>query len=128
MNKGRTILAAVVITAFFILPAVTLAGEADVVEVKVNPGKDGTWSFTVTVRHGDEGWDHYADKWDVLGPNGEVLGTRVLYHPHVGEQPFTRSLGGVEVPKGVKEVVLRAHDSVHKYGGKKILVELSGKQ
>ena len=103
---------------------IALAGEADVVGVKASSGKDGTWSFSVTVRHDDEGWDHYADRWDVMSPDGEVLGTRVLYHPHVGEQPFTRSLGGVEIPKGLLEVVVRAHDLVHGYGGKEEVVEL----
>jgi hypothetical protein len=60
----------------------------------------------------------------VLGPDREVLGTRVLYHPHVAEQPFTRSLGGVEVPQGAREVVVRAHDLVHGYGGKEATVTL----
>ena len=97
------------------------------VGVKASSGKGGAWSFSVTVRHDDEGWDHYADRWDVLGPDGDVLGTRVLYHPHVGEQPFTRNLGGVKIPEGVGEVVIRAHDSVHAYGGKEVKVELPTK-
>ncbi|MDF1524970.1 MAG: hypothetical protein RRA15_07045 [bacterium] len=104
--------------------AVSFAGEADVVGVKASSGKDGTWSFSVTVRHDDEGWDHYADRWEVLGPDGEVLGTRVLMHPHVGEQPFTRSLRGVKIPKGVSKVVVRARDSVHEHGGEVMEVEL----
>ncbi len=74
--------------------------------------------------HGDSGWDHYADKWDVVAPGGAVLGTRVLLHPHESEQPFTRSLGGVEIPENVAEVTLRAHDSVHGYGGKEVTVKL----
>ena len=106
-------------------PAISLAGEADVVGVKARSGGDGTWSFSVTVRHDDEGWDHYADRWELLGPDGEVLGTRVLLHPHVGEQPFTRSLGGVEIPEGLGKVVVRARDSVHGYGGKEMGIELS---
>ena len=104
---------------------VSFAGEADVVGVKASSGKDGTWSFSVTVRHDDEGWDHYADRWEVLGPDGEVLGTRVLMHPHVGEQPFTRSLGGVKVPEGVSKVMVRGHDLVHGYGGEVMEVELN---
>ena len=104
--------------------AISLAGEADVVAVKASSGKNGTWSFSVTVRHNDGGWDHYADRWEVLGPKEKVLGTRVLMHPHVGEQPFTRSLGGIEVPKGVSEVVVRAHDLVHGYGGKEMEIQL----
>ena len=38
---------------------------------------------------------------------GHPLGLRVLGHPHEDEQPFTRSLGNVEIPEGVNEVVLR---------------------
>ena len=110
----------------FSLPAVSLAGEADVVGVKARSEGNGSWSFSVTVRHDDEGWDHYADQWEVLGSDGAVLGTRVLLHPHVGEQPFTRSLGGVQIPKEVENVVVRARDSVHDYGGEEMEVELSG--
>ena len=121
---------AVLITAFLWLlspAAVSLAGEADVVGVKASSGKDGTWSFSVTVRHDDEGWDHYADKWEVLGQDGEVLGSRVLLHPHVSEQPFTRSLSGVKIPEGVQRVFIRGRDSVHGYGGKEVVIELAGK-
>ena len=121
---------AVLIIAFLwvLLPAaVSFAGEADVVGVKASSGKDGTWSFSVTVRHDDEGWDHYADKWEVLGQDGEVLGSRVLLHPHVSEQPFTRSLSGVKIPEGVQRIFIRARDSVHGYGGKEVVIELAGK-
>jgi hypothetical protein len=76
------------------------------------------------VQHDDKGWDHYANQWEVLGPEGKVLGTRVLYHPHVDEQPFTRSLSGVKVPEGVSTVTLRARDSVHGYGGKELAMDL----
>lgn len=93
------------------------AGEADVIAVDVST--DGAnWRFSVTVEHADEGWDHYADKFDIVGPDGTVYGTRILHHPHVNEQPFTRSLGDVEIPQGISEVTIRAHDSVHGYGGK----------
>jgi len=107
-----------------LLCGVALAGEANVVDVKAMPETGGTWHFDVTVRHTDEGWDHYADKWDVLAPDGTVLGTRVLLHPHETEQPFTRSLGGVVIPPGVTSVTVRAHDSVHGYGGAVIDVQL----
>ncbi len=61
----------------------------------------------------------------MVAPDGAVLGTRVLLHPHETEQPFTRSLGGVKIPQGVRQVTLRAHDRVHGYGGKELTVELS---
>lgn len=99
------------------------AGEADVVEATAT--KTGTtWRFDVTVRHDDKGWDHYSDAWRVLAPDGTVLGTRTLYHPHVDEQPFTRSLAGVAVPAGVDVVTIEARDSVHGWGGKTIKLDL----
>lgn len=98
-----------------------IAGGADVVDVKIT--KSGTtFSFDVTVRHGDTGWKHYANKWEVVGPDGKVLGTRVLYHPHVDEQPFTRSLNSVRIPAAVGEVTVRAYDSKHGVGGKTMTV------
>ena len=84
------------------------------------------WRFDVTVRHADEGWEHYADAWQVIDPaGGEVLGQRILAHPHENEQPFTRSLSGVSVPDGMRSVTIRANDSVHGEGGREITVKLS---
>lgn len=107
---------------FFGTPA--LAGEADVVEVRVTKEAAGTYRFDVTVKHADTGWDHYADGWEIATEGGVQLGYRTLYHPHVNEQPFTRSLGGVTVPKGVTSVMVRAHDSVHQWGGRSMTVEI----
>jgi hypothetical protein len=102
-----------------------LADEADVLSVEAAQESAGTWIFAVTVSHPDEGWDHYADGWEVVAPDGRVLGTRVLFHPHVEEQPFTRSLGGVTVPAGLSEVVVRAHCSVDGDGGHSVRVALT---
>ena len=99
------------------------AGEADVVDVKVSKTGKNVYRFDVTIRHADEGWEHFANKWEVLSPGGKLLGTRVLMHPH-DKKPFTRSLSGVMVPEGTKEVTIRSHDSVHKYGGVEKLVKL----
>ena len=113
-------------TVLFVLAfaALSYAGEADVIGVEVKKIGDNTYHFSVTVSHNDEGWEHYADKWDILAPDGQVLGTRILHHPHVDEQPFTRSLSGVKIPIGITEVTIRAHDSVHEYGGKVMRVIL----
>jgi hypothetical protein len=51
-----------------------------------------------------------------------LLGTRTLLHPHETEQPFTRSLAGVRIPNEVAEVTVRAHDRVHGYGGREVVV------
>jgi hypothetical protein len=69
-------------------------------------------SFLVTLRHNDEGWHHYANRWEII--SGEtVLAVRILAHPHVNEQPFTRSLRGVRIPQKVTEVRVRAEDTRH---------------
>ena len=94
------------------------AGEADVVDAKLNKTSSGTYQISVSVLHADSGWDHYANRWEVLDQNGTVLGTRVLVHPHENEQPFTRSLSGLKIPKGTPEITIRAHDLVHGFGGK----------
>lgn len=100
------------------------AGEADVVGATYVKAADGSYRFDVTVRHADAGWQHYADKWQVAGPDGTVYGERVLLHPHDEEQPFTRSQPGIAVPAGVKTVVVRAHDRRHGWGGRELTVEL----
>ena len=107
-----------------LFPGVVLAGKADVLNATVAKQGTATFSFNVTVTHQDDGWEHYADKWEVVGPDGQVLASRILHHPHVNEQPFTRSLSGVAIDPAIRAVTLRAHDLVHGYGGREILVEL----
>lgn len=96
------------------------AGEADVVAAELRPEGAGRYTAEVTVRHADTGWDHYADRWEVLAPDGTLLGARTLHHPHVDEQPFTRSLRGLAIPPEVARVTVRARDSVHGFGGAEI--------
>ena len=99
------------------------AGEADVLEVKAKC-EEGKCRFLAKVQHADEGWTHYANRWEVLDMEGNVLTTRVLTHPHVKEQPFARGKDWTEIPAEITRVRVRAHDSVHNYGGKEVEVEL----
>lgn len=116
------ILLAVLVTGIATAPAI--AGEADVENVVLTRSADGSYRFDVTVRHADAGWEHYADKWQVLGADGTVYGERVLLHPHDSEQPFTRGQSGIVIPDGVSEVRVRAQDKLHGFGGKEMLVKL----
>lgn len=103
------------------------AGEVRILDVKTTLQQDGRYGFSVTLKHADEGWDHYADRWQVLGPDGTVLATRVLVHPHVDEQPFTRSLSAVAIPAGLTTVSVRAHDKLHGDGPELFEVPLPGR-
>ena len=100
------------------------AGEVDVVDVAVQHAGADRFNFDVTLQHADTGWDHYANRWEIVAPDGTVLGTRTLYHPHVDEQPFTRILSGVAMPPYITRVTVRAHDLVHGYGGAEMVVEI----
>ncbi len=100
------------------------AGEADVVSVTVAETGTRIYRFDVTVRHEDSGWEHYADRWEVLDSGGRVLAARRLLHPHENEQPFTRSLSGVRISPEIARVTIRAHDRVHDYGGAERTVEV----
>jgi hypothetical protein len=120
MTRSSRIATTLLLTASFSLSA----GEAEIVTARAHPEGTGSYRFDVTLRHSDTGWDHYADGWEVLSPDGKVLGKRVLYHPHVDEQPFTRSLSEVKVPAGTDHVLIRAHDLVHGYGSKQIQLQI----
>jgi len=83
---------------------------------------DGGFTIAATVLSSDTGWDKYADAWQVLGPAGEVFGERILAHPHETEQPFTRSLGGVQIPDDIAEVTIAARDLVLGFCGDVVTV------
>lgn len=103
------------------------AGEADVEDVKVRASSPGVYDFDITVRSVDKGWNHYADAFEVVSPEGKVLGQRILLHPHENEQPFTRDLYGVRVPAGIAEVVVRARHKPKGYDGRTMRVRLPGR-
>jgi len=111
------------LAAGVLLAGAAAGGPADVVEAEARCAA-AVCDFTVTVRHADEGWDHYADAWQVVATDGSVIATRVLRHPHVDEQPFTRRLRGVPVPPGTGRVRIRARDSLHGLGGREVVIEL----
>ena len=92
--------------------SLTYAGDAQVVGAKFKHLGGNEYRFDVTLQHKDTGWDHYANAWLVYDMEGNLLGERVLYHPHVNEQPFTRSLT-VSIPETINKVMIKAQDSVH---------------
>lgn len=82
------------------------------------------WRIDVTLKHPDTGWDHYADGWEILDKNGKRLGYRKLMHPHVEEQPFTRSLVNVMLPDGARTIFVRASCSKSGWATDSIAINL----
>jgi len=116
----------VLATALLTLVVLNTADADDVQILAADFRSSGSnhWSVSVTLKHGDTGWDHYADNWRVVDSEGNILGDRVLHHPHVGEQPFTRGLGNVMVPEGITNIYVEAHDKVHGWTPNRLTVDL----
>jgi len=107
-----------------LLSTASIANEVRIVDVRVECSS--SCSFAVTLEHADTGWDHYANQWDVMTLDDKLLGSRVLYHPHENEQPFTRSLSDVTIPQGVSQVKIRARDKLHGYSSQEFVVDIPG--
>ncbi|MEO0392317.1 MAG: hypothetical protein AAF213_03600 [Pseudomonadota bacterium] len=128
----RSILAAAAILALPFVATLTfavplnpaMAGKADVLDATLEALGNGQYRVTATIRHDDEGWEHYVNRFDVVAPDGQVIQQRVLFHPHVDEQPFTRSLEVLLIPEGVDRIIIRAHDSRHGLGGWQAVLEV----
>lgn len=98
---------------------------AQVEYVRLEEGNPGYWKITVTVRHNDQGWGHYADYWKVTDRDtGQLLGERILYHPHDNEQPFSRSASGIFIDKIVRYIEISARCNQHGFEGRRIIVDL----
>lgn len=104
--------------------ATTDPPDVEILFVRARRSANDTWSFDVTLNHPDTGWEDYTDGWHVETPEGEILGTRILLHPHVNEIPFTHSLGNVTLPEDVIEIRIRAHDLISGYAPQTVTVPL----
>ncbi len=102
----------ILFTTALTLFAQTALADAPVVVAATASQSAGGWTIAVTISHPEKGRDHYADGWEVLDPDGNSLGVRVLAHPHVNEQPFTRSLGSVQILPDLDFISIRARDNV----------------
>ena len=82
------------------------------------------WKISVTLKHPDQGWDHFADGWEVRDMAGNRLGLRELAHPHGHNKSFTRSLSSVMIPDGVRKVQIRARCSGDGWGAQVYVLTL----
>lgn len=97
---------------------------AQVTNVLATQKSSDNWCFGTSVLHNDQGWDHYADRWEVLDLEGNQLGYRKLFHPHDKEQPFTRSQCNIKISSEISKVIVRAKCNKHGFGGKAFIVNL----
>jgi len=107
-----------------LLATLTYANKADVLKAVSHCSPYRSCNFDVTIQHNDEGWKHFANAYDIVTVDGKVLATRILHHPHVEEQPFTRSIRDIKIPKNTNKVIIRAHDIIHGSGGEEVVIKL----
>jgi len=124
-NRNRFIAATVFAATVAMLTAPAWAGDADVVGVRTTRRGAGVYDFAVTVRSKDTGWDRYADRLEAIGPDGTVIASRTLDHPHDDEQPFTRDIRSVPVG-GTAKITIRVHFKPSGLGGATAVVALPG--
>ena len=128
-NPGRALRVALLATCLM-LPAARFAAASPVEVVMAQFEKlhgeraQGGWRVSVTLRHGDTGWDHYANVWVVETLDGSELGRRVLFHPHEDEQPFTRSQR-IAIPAHLTRVRVRAGDNLSGIDSNSVVVDLT---
>ena len=124
-RRNRAVLSSVAMASLAVgWVGIARADQAKVLRVVAHCNADSICRFDVTIRHADTGWKHYADRFEILDENGKLLATKVLRHPHVHEQPFTRSLAGVEIDPELVAVYVRARDKVDGYSALSEKVEL----
>jgi len=99
----------------------------DVVAVKVKASRPDQFDFDVTISSPYDTPQRYADGFRVLTSSNSVLGERKLLHDHQTEQPFTRDLVAVKIPRDVAKVRVQARDQKFGYGGKVVEVALPGR-
>lgn len=92
----------------------TTDGVARITEVTVS-GEENQYNFNVTIASPDLGCNQYADWWEVIDLDGNLMYRRVLGHSHVNEQPFARSGGPVAISE-TTQVYIRAHMNTSSYG------------
>ena len=124
LPPALALIAAFALTLGFAVIAAPVFADAPLIEAVDAQENGGRWSFSVALSHPDSGWEHYADGWEIVDAEGNVLGHRTLAHPHVNEQPFTRSLSGVEIPDTLTQVFVRAHCLVDGWGAQMFAVNL----
>lgn len=99
----------------------------DVIAAMVAARDADTFDFDVTVSSPYDTPQRYADGFRVTGRGGEIFGERKLWHDHATEQPFTRDLHGVRIPRAVRSVVVQARDQKFGYGGRTVELTLPGR-
>ena len=88
---------------------------ASVTDISVN-GSAGRYTFQAEISSPDTGCNQYANWWEIVSEDGNLIYRRILLHSHVDDQPFTRGGGPADISADTN-VWIRAHMNNSGYGG-----------
>lgn len=118
-------LAALVLAALATLSFATAAGaEAPRVDSASIVREGNGWTVRATIRHPDSGWDHYASGWQVLAPDGTVLGFAEITHPHLEGEPIQEELAGITLPEGIDHLMIRVRCTLDGWSARSFRLDL----
>ena len=95
----------------------------DVLSTELEP-TDDTWRLHATLSSPYDTPERYADAFRALDEDRTVLGVRELAHDHANEQPFTRSLDGLEIPDDVERITVEGRDQRNGWSGTTVELEV----
>jgi hypothetical protein len=113
---------------FFAAIQTAQANDVEILAAAIIHQSQGEYLINVKLQHQDTGWEHYADEWRIVDQHGNVLGSRVLLHPHIDEQPFTRALSNVKLDDSHQVIYIEAHDKQHGWAKQKLEIDLTKMQ
>jgi hypothetical protein len=91
------------------------------INARVSLVGENRYQFEVNIVHEDDSWDHFVDRWEVIGNGGKVIATDNLFYPRIGQDFVYRVLRGVKVEAGTEFVTYRLHDVRHGFGREKLI-------
>jgi hypothetical protein len=95
----------------------------DVIAAEALRGQGNSLSIEATISSPYDSPERYADAFRVLDTDGDELGVRELAHDHATEQPFSRSLDGIEIANAAA-VTIQARDSENGWGGATVSIDI----
>ncbi|MEW7292053.1 hypothetical protein [Aquimarina sp. 2304DJ70-9] len=95
------------------IPDTNESAIAEVISVSVT-GDENEYTFSVGIKSPDTGCNQYANWWEVISEEGNLVYRRILAHSHVNEQPFVRSGSPVTIKKD-QVVYVRVHMNTSGY-------------
>ncbi len=118
--RPRRLLA--VVCALAVLGAgAAIADKPQAISARVILVGDSRFQFEVNIVHEDDSWEHYVDRWEVIGNGGKIIATDNVFYPRIGQDFVYRVLRGVKVDPGTEFVAFRLHDIRHGYGREKLI-------